>query len=150
MHSYFFPRFIDSYINFLQLESSEDNRNTNRKSPEYVVSNEVDTKSSDYQKIQIIDGQYAKFSSGALTHPFKLKSAYPHSKRNGELEATTHQNEWITVDYIFYTDIELLDRYRLPTVAECEQLPYIPNFSVGSDHLCLGATFKIKKKPTVR
>ncbi|XP_063993421.1 protein angel isoform X2 [Diachasmimorpha longicaudata] len=128
------------------LYSRESNCNQNRKCLEHMLTNEVDINSSDYQKIAIIDGEYATFSSGALSHPFKLKSVYSHVKNNGELEASTHQDEWITVDYIFYTDIELLDRYRLPTVAECRQLPHIPNFVVGSDHLCLGATFKLKKR----
>ncbi|XP_011302782.1 protein angel isoform X2 [Fopius arisanus] len=132
------------------LYSKEETREENRESPGSIIPKEVDIESSDYQKITITEGQYATFSSGALTHPFKIKSVYAHSNCSGEAEATTHQDQWITVDYIFYTDIELLDRYRLPTVAECKEFPAIPNFVVGSDHLCLGATFKLKRKRSVR
>ncbi|KAK0163207.1 hypothetical protein PV327_006913 [Microctonus hyperodae] len=111
---------------------------------------EVDINSTQYQKIKIIDGQYAAFASGAITHPFKLNSVYKHVNHKGEMEATTHQDEWITVDYIFFTDVEPLNHYALPTVSECQTLPLIPNFVVGSDHLCLGATFKLKKKNSTR
>ncbi|KAG8034912.1 hypothetical protein G9C98_007988 [Cotesia typhae] len=108
--------------------------------------NEVDLESLNYQKIKIVDGQFAHFSSGALQHSLKLNSVYKHQNQRGEMEATTNQGEWITVDYIFYNDVELTSQYLLPTVRDCESLPNIPNFVVGSDHLCLGATFKLKKK----
>lgn len=41
------------------------------------------------------------FSTGMLQHNFALKSAY-RFKVGNESEATTYQNRWITVDYIFY------------------------------------------------
>ncbi|CAG5097933.1 Similar to ANGEL1: Protein angel homolog 1 (Homo sapiens) [Cotesia congregata] len=112
--------------------------------------NEVDLESLDYQKVKVVDGQFAHFSSGALQHSLKLNSVYKHRNQRGEMEATTNQGEWITVDYIFYNDVELTSQYLLPTVRDCESLPNIPNFVVGSDHLCLGATFKLKKKPIAR
>lgn len=41
------------------------------------------------------------FSSGTLSHKFALKSVYQH--HNGfDAEATTFQDEWVTVDYIFF------------------------------------------------
>lgn len=42
-----------------------------------------------------------KFSSGNLSHALSLTSAYTHL-RYGQREATTFQEEWNTVDYIFY------------------------------------------------
>ncbi|XP_044020777.1 protein angel homolog 2 isoform X2 [Aphidius gifuensis] len=108
--------------------------------------NDIDRNTSSYQNIELTKGKFAKFSSGTLSHPHKLTSVYKHKNDNGEFEATTHQDEWITVDYIFYSQVEVLDRYTLPTVSECEKLSFIPNFIVGSDHVCLGATFKLKKK----
>lgn len=105
----------------------------------------VDPNTTDYQKIKIIKGKYAKFGSGTLSHSHKLSSVYKHKNDNGEFEATTNQDKWITVDYIFHSQLEIIDQYTLPIVRECEQLPVIPNFIVGSDHLSLGATFKIKK-----
>lgn len=45
-----------------------------------------------------------KFSTGQLSHQLKLLSAYPHrlNRLNGTNEATTYQNGWVTVDYIFH------------------------------------------------
>lgn len=48
-----------------------------------------------------INNQDLKFSSGTLSHPFVFKSAYNHY-RNDDIEGTTYQDRWITVDYIFY------------------------------------------------
>lgn len=106
---------------------------------------EVNLDSTDLQTIEIVNGYLAQFSSGKLTHPFKLFSIYEHFNRRGEPEVTTKQNRWITVDYIFYGGLEPVELYSLPTNAECANLPTIPNFAVGSDHLCLGATFKVFK-----
>lgn len=45
--------------------------------------------------------EYDRFGSGSLYHNLKLSSAYPHSDISGG-GATTYQDEWCTVDYIFY------------------------------------------------
>lgn len=111
-----------------------------------VAGGEVNVDTSDHQTIEVVRGCQAKFSSGTLTHPFQFSSVYKHRNHQGKREATTNQGSWITVDYIFYSNlIEPLEKYRLPTVDECNLLPTIPNFAVGSDHLCLGATFKLRK-----
>lgn len=99
----------------------------------------------DRQVIEIVRGCQANFSSGTLTHPFHFSSVYEHQNHQGKWEATTNQETWITVDYIFYSNLEPLEKYRLPTVEECNTLPTIPNFAIGSDHFCLGATFKVCK-----
>lgn len=101
------------------------------------------------QVIEIVQGHSARFSSGTLTHPFNMRSIYTHIGAQGEKEATTHQGEWITVDYIFYSNIQPLKKYTLPTVSQCATLPRIPNFVAGSDHLCLGATFQLPKKKSL-
>ncbi|XP_024882164.1 protein angel-like isoform X1 [Temnothorax curvispinosus] len=101
------------------------------------------------QVIEIAQGHSARFSSGTLTHPFNMRSVYTHMGAHGEKEATTHQNEWITVDYIFYSNIKPLEKYALPTVSQCAALRRIPNFIVGSDHLSLGATFQLPKKKSL-
>lgn len=41
------------------------------------------------------------FNSGSLSHQFSLQSVYQH-KVKGDMEATTFQDEWISVDYIFF------------------------------------------------
>ncbi|XP_012539183.1 protein angel isoform X2 [Monomorium pharaonis] len=100
-------------------------------------------------EIEIVQGHSAKFSSGTLTHPFNMRSVYTHKGPHGEKEATTYQDEWITVDYIFYSNIQPLQKYTLPTITQCATLPKIPNFIVGSDHLSLGATFQLPKKKSL-
>lgn len=42
-----------------------------------------------------------QFESGALDHHLNLSSAYSHVKKDYP-EATTNQEKWLTVDYIFY------------------------------------------------
>ncbi|XP_033209889.1 protein angel-like isoform X2 [Belonocnema kinseyi] len=101
---------------------------------------------SQCQTIEIDDKHSVNFSSGTLTHPFRFRSVYKHKNRHGKPEATTNQGKWVTVDYIFFTEVEPLDKYSLPTADECNDLPTIPNYAVGSDHLCLAATFKVLKK----
>lgn len=101
------------------------------------------------QTIEITKGHSARFASGTLTHPFNLRSVYTHTSAHGEREATTHQNEWITVDYIFYSNIQPIEKYTLPTVSQCNVLRRIPNFVVGSDHLSIGATFQLPKKKSL-
>lgn len=101
------------------------------------------------QIIEIAKGYSVRFSSGTLTHPFKMHSVYRHTSAHGEKEATTYQDNWITVDYIFYSNIQPIEKYALPTVSQCAALPKIPNFIVGSDHLCIGATFQLPRKKSV-
>ncbi|CAH1102345.1 unnamed protein product [Psylliodes chrysocephalus] len=86
-----------------------------------------------------------------LTHNFYFKSVYDHGARDTK-EATTYQDEWLTVDYIFYSKkkgemypedkLKLLSKYRLPTNKELNGTQ-IPNKTLGSDHLSLVAKFKL-------
>ncbi|OAD60452.1 Protein angel like protein 2 [Eufriesea mexicana] len=129
----------------VMLENSEYNNvdgNTAANNSSYC---EVNSDTTDVQAIDILQDYRVYFSSGTLTHPFQFNSVYKHHNCHGEQEATTHQDEWITVDYIFYSGMELLESYNLPIASKCNSLPKIPNFAVGSDHFCLGATFKLYK-----
>lgn len=130
----------------VMLENSENSGSEENPSEAASRYREVNTDTTDLQTIEIAHDCQAKFCSGTLTHPFHFHSVYKHQKNNGKREATTNQNTWITVDYIFYSDLKLIEKYTLPTTTECSTLPTIPNFAVGSDHLCLGATFKVYKK----
>ncbi|KAG8297982.1 hypothetical protein J6590_025198 [Homalodisca vitripennis] len=40
-----------------------------------------------------------RFSSGTLHHDFSFQSVYPHTQTDGQREASTHHDNWITVDY---------------------------------------------------
>jgi protein angel len=96
------------------------------------------------------------FASGALKHKLNLTSAYSHQYSN-QREASTFQNEWITVDYVFYSRqmdaatqtredgyLKMLANYRLPTQQHCSRIGMIPNKYLGSDHLSLSAHFLLQ------
>ncbi|XP_054261476.1 uncharacterized protein LOC128985707 isoform X2 [Macrosteles quadrilineatus] len=93
-----------------------------------------------------------RFESGTLKHGFNFRSVYNHILPNGQLEASTHHEDWVTVDYIFYSSpkshegrLQLISKLRLPTQDECERfLRHLPNFAFGSDHLPLVAKFFLK------
>ncbi|KAF2884054.1 hypothetical protein ILUMI_22119 [Ignelater luminosus] len=108
---------------------------------------------------RILNGKCTKkasrshFSTGTLSHHLALKSAYEH--RHGDaVEATTFQDQWITVDYIFYSGVrdkhdliregklKLISRYTIPTRHQLEGIR-IPNFAFGSDHFSLVVKFQL-------
>lgn len=89
------------------------------------------------------------FNNTLVKHNLGLKSVYNHS-RMGQLEATSFQDEWLTVDYIYYNSdstssyLYLTDRLQLPVTSECKRfIGHIPNFQFSSDHLCLCAKFML-------
>jgi protein angel len=89
------------------------------------------------------------FASGTLSHKFSLQSVYKH-QMNGDVEGTTFQDKWVSVDYIFFSkrqpnvdDLTLLERYKLPTESQLGNVK-IPNTHLGSDHLSLLAKFLLK------
>lgn len=95
------------------------------------------------------------FSTGELRHKFNFTSTYEHKLGKPEQEASTFQDKWITVDYIFYTSesnntqdesLKLLGRYKLPSIDRCNDMGMVPNLYFGSDHLSLAAKFLIKSE----
>lgn len=91
------------------------------------------------------------FQTGVLRHTFDFKSVY-HQLAHSYV--STHQDEWILVDYIFYSDetkkekdsteLQLMGYMSLPSADECESIKLkIPNTTSGSDHLSLFAQFKL-------
>ncbi|XP_057372122.1 protein angel homolog 2-like isoform X2 [Daphnia carinata] len=91
-----------------------------------------------------------RFASGQLSHQLQLQSVYPHrtNRFNGAKEATTYQNDWVTVDYIFHNgreslrpNLQLLSRLGLLTGEELDALGGIPSLASPSDHLPLAARF---------
>ncbi|XP_058066642.1 protein angel homolog 2 [Anopheles bellator] len=113
-------------------------------------------------KVHQKDSKHSSFASGSLKHRFVFSSAYDHGSQDPSgddamREATTYQDRWITVDYLFYTpyrsvaeccpslpnwNLELLGTYALPTVQQCRGEPlHIPNMFYGSDHFSLAGRF---------
>lgn len=96
------------------------------------------------------------FQTGVLKHNFSFKSAY----QNPENYVSTFQNQWVLVDYIFYSggsrqdnagknnsELKLISYLALPSSENCEQLSVrIPNHYLGSDHLMLAARFFLSSK----
>lgn len=93
------------------------------------------------------------FQTGKLWHKFQLLPT-----NTSDFAASTFQDRWITVDYIFYTKflcrsqvpeppkyspLQLLANYRLPSIKQCERMGPIPNDMFGSDHYLLAAEFTL-------
>lgn len=95
-------------------------------------------------------------AGGVLLHPFKLVSAYPHSKSMTATVTTFHQRAFETVDYIFYNPVtyqatsskkqlsgfNLLKRKVLPSNHTLLDLGPQPHCFLSSDHLLLQAIFQ--------
>ncbi|KAL0902778.1 hypothetical protein ABMA27_000579 [Loxostege sticticalis] len=87
------------------------------------------------------------FNSGVIGHSLRLVSTYDKVKPDGSTEASTLQDYWVTVDYIYFSlcsSLKLVDRLRLPTSEECAVLGVLPNDVYGSDHLALAASFELR------
>lgn len=93
-----------------------------------------------------LDSFSGLFNSGVVGHGLSLKSVYDKFRHHDGCEATTFQEYWTTVDYIYFSccsSLKLVERLRLPTAKECEVLGCLPNSVYGSDHLALAATFEL-------
>lgn len=79
------------------------------------------------------------FATGNLTHNFKFSTPQPL----GVNQSSTFQDEWLNVDYIFYSgeELKLVANYNLPTKENCSRMGMVPNSDLGSDHLSMGAKF---------
>lgn len=102
------------------------------------------------------------FQTGQLRHDFNFRSVYYPL----DSFASTFQDRWILVDYIFYTaaqnnrnstkdkipntSLRLLSYLQLPTPGQCNEIGMIPNRFLGSDHLSLTAKFLLKSNQTFK
>lgn len=97
-----------------------------------------------------------RFYNGELSHNLNFSSVYRHETLDGKKEATTYHTDWVTVDYIFYSqvrnngneliegDLQLISKLKLPSQEECQdKIRHLPNFAFGSDHLSLVAKFAL-------
>lgn len=109
------------------------------------------------------------FQTGRLRHDFNFKSVYYPLDQI----ASTFQDQWILVDYIFFTatqnnrnatrdrerqkaekihntSLQLLSYLQLPSTGQCDEIGMIPNRFLGSDHLSLTAKFLLKSNETFK
>lgn len=114
----------------------------------------VDTKTA---TVEYVQKHGMPYNTGALWHYLNLTTTlYPNDIN---MLASTYQDRWIIVDYIFYTKytrrtlgplgapqtystLKLLANYQLPTVQDCEHaIGQIPNYMYGSDHFATASEF---------
>lgn len=98
------------------------------------------------------------YNTGALWNNLNLTTTFYTNDLN--TRASTHQDEWILVDYIFYTkytrrtlgplgptsptfsSLQLLANFQLPTKQDCQNaIGPIPNYMYGSDHFAMASEF---------
>nr|XP_037868671.1 protein angel homolog 2 isoform X4 [Bombyx mori] len=105
----------------------------------------ADADESDYWN----DAHNRMFNSDVIGHSLNLISVYNKFKADGQMEASTFQDHWVTVDYIYFSScrsgLRLLERLRLPTAAECGVLGTLPNEVYPSDHLATAAVFELRR-----
>lgn len=94
--------------------------------------------------------------------PYKTGSIWHHLNFTptilSDYHASTHQDKWIMVDYIFYTkywrrtqgpvevppefsSLQLLASLQLPSKPDCQTIGPIPNWKYGSDHYSMASEF---------
>lgn len=89
------------------------------------------------------------FESGVLRHKMNFVSVFDNHDK-----ATTYHNQWVMVDYIFYSGhynskrniceeryLKLLAKHQLPNIKQLKRIGTIPNHTNGSDHMSLSAKF---------
>lgn len=143
------PKFGDILLP-IELGITDDCQHFDRSLP-MLHSSEMSSNDRIIAPVEKLYGSHLPFQTGMLKHRLNLCSAYDDT-----VSASTYQDEWVLVDYIFYRrepnmtnrlvekSIKLLARFELPTRQQCNYyLPYggIPNASQGSDHFSLAAKF---------
>jgi len=105
-------------------------------------------------------GTVCSFGSGELSHKLRLRNVYSPKLDRVESPdgvATTRQNVWTCVDYMFYSmqwsdmqrrrvegSLKLLRRLGLMTRNQCKDNGPLPSLAVPSDHFPLVAQFVLK------
>lgn len=117
------------------------------------VCDKTDRKDKIDTTIENVQEHGVPYNTGALWHYLNFT---PTLFSNGI--ASTYQDKWIMVDYIFYTkykrktlgplgqqsqysSLQLLANYQLPTIQECHMIGPIPNDIYGSDHYAMASEF---------
>lgn len=98
-----------------------------------------------------------EINTGRLYHKFNFVPTF-----FSEWAASTFQNQWLIVDYMFYTKfkcrsrapeppqyspLQMLANYQLPSIKQCTHMGLIPNAHFGSDHYSLATEFVLLTYP---
>lgn len=147
----------------LRLGITDDCQHINRHKTALFSSEKNDDASADdvdaskARTLDYINEHGIPHNTGALWHYLNLTTTFYPNDIN--ILASTYQDKWIIVDYIFYTkftrrtlgplgapqkysSLQLLANYQLPTKHECENaIGHIPNDMYGSDHFAMASEF---------
>lgn len=147
----------------LQLGITDDCQHINRHKTALFSSERNEDKNMDCVDANTTTVEYVQkhgipYNTGALWHYLNLTTTI-YSMDDINALASTYQDKWIMVDYIFYTkytrrtlgplgapqkysSLQLLANYQLPTVYDCENaIGQIPNHMYGSDHFAMASEF---------
>lgn len=118
---------------------------------------DCDDADADTRTIEYVQKNGMPYNTGALWNYLNLTTTF-HTNELNTL-ASTYQDEYIIVDYVFYTkytrrtlgplgktptfsSLQLLANYQLPTKEDCHYaIGPIPNSIYGSDHFALASEF---------
>lgn len=106
--------------------------------------------------IEYVQSSGLPYNTGSLWHSLNLMPTLISNN-----VGSTYQDEWIMVDYIFYTKytrrtlgplmippnyspLKLLANYELPNKKDCQNMGKIPNWMYGSDHYAMASEFVIR------
>lgn len=117
----------------------------------------MDCVDANTKTVEYVQKNGIPYNTGALWHYLNFTTTfYPHDINT---LASTYQDKWIIVDYIFYTKyarrtlgplgkspkysaLQLLANFQLPTKYDCQNaIGAIPNEMYGSDHFSMASEF---------
>lgn len=118
--------------------------------------NDKDVVDASNATIESVKASGLPYNTGSLWHYLNLTPTLISNNM-----ASTYQDNWIMVDYIFYTkysrrtlgpigippkysSLKLLANYELPHQQDCHNLGPIPNWIYGSDHYAMASEFAIR------
>lgn len=92
--------FIDQCQHAELISVRENNKNLNRTEEENLIGIHHSERHNRKTE-EVRDKNNQLFSTGTLSHGLFFKSVYKHAN-NENFDATTYQDKWVSVDYIFY------------------------------------------------
>ncbi|XP_031626335.1 protein angel-like [Contarinia nasturtii] len=126
-----------------------------------TVSDDVSDSTDKTAVAKTVETSGLPYNTGSLWHMLNLTPTLYNMESNNI--ASTYQNKWILVDYIFYTkysrrtvgpvvipqtfsSLKLLANFELPYVQNCQRMGCIPNSIYGSDHYSMASEFVLMNR----